>query len=565
MPIMDDLLYESQELTLSNLIRENKFADAAKYIKRSQIMRHEAVVFNPNASLSVGALPISMQISEDPRQRLIVNPDKVGYPNPSYRGADHIFSQSKIEWKAAIHLAAERGLVDIVRLLLNKAKQSSLTDYVNTKDGYGKTPLHYAAISGNEEMIKYLIKVGADPMVKSSDKSLHPWEMLDSKRTYGEETLDLIFGSFSPNQEIANLAQNPLYHAITMDEAAAKNLAFDERLYIDREALIARAREVGNEKLANYLGFAGDLQNVAKKYRISLLSHHSSQEAKNIHYVNLLKETLDLFAKYNSTEEFRQYNAEAIMRLMPMISAIVNNIGYNFREKSYQLIPWQNLESLGYAIGNINSDNSLKLLFEKGLPSVCGAFCALRANLDELGIDGTVSAALPNAATRPELFPILTITDLVADLRSLKRISSFSQTINSIDISQPNSEGRLALVAMVKQLGEFSKHSQQCSNLSPTAKQNFSDIPWKLLENLRNHIAKAPTRPKTCGAYDYLLQTTDESILLKLKADISDIALQAEQGYGAISVQISTNGWGVKGTHFLNKHYSSNLSTNSVS
>ena len=160
MPTIDDLLYESQELTLSNLIKENKFADAAKYIKRTEVMKHEISVFDQSKPLLVGNLPVSMQVNEDPRQRLIVNPDKAGHPDPSYRGADHIFSQSKIEWKAAIHLAAERGLVDIVRLLLNKAKESSLVDYVNIKDGYGRTPLHYAAIGGNEEMMKYLVRVG---------------------------------------------------------------------------------------------------------------------------------------------------------------------------------------------------------------------------------------------------------------------------------------------------------------------------------------------------------------------------------------------------------------------
>lgn len=548
MPSLDDFLYNEDELILSSLIRslirENRASDAAKYVARYPIIKHSLDSLDQTRPLNIGAIPVSLQINDNPRQRLIINPDRCGYPAPTYNGAEHIFSQSKLEWKAAIHYAAERGMTDVVRLLIAKADRSSLSDYVNIKDAYGRTPLHYAAIGGHEETMQYLVRAGADTTEKDANQSSCPWEMMDRTKTYSRVTLELMSRAAPINAKSTDLSTNLLYRAISdNNEPTAKNLVFDESIYFDHGRCVEKARENGNENLVNYLNFAHELRCILREYRISLMQDYSSTEAKNMAYVDLIKNSLDSLARHNSTAESRQYNAPVILELIKITSAAVNNISYDFREKSYNLIPWQNLESLSYSANNIRTDNDLLSLFKRELPNICAAFSTLRESLDRINPDGTIAGvAPPNDDRIAGLQSIYLITDLVTDLRSLEKISSFIDTIDTIDTERPMGEGRLALLAMVKQLGEFSKHSQQCNNLSPVAKQYFSNMPWKILEDLRDHVAKAPSRPRTRPMYDSLLQDADDGILLKIRSDISYIALQARDAHSAIIKQVRDHG-----------------------
>jgi hypothetical protein len=543
MPSLDDFLYENDELTLSNLIRSDRSAEAATYVARYPAIMHRADVMNRAAPLQVGEAPISLQIGENPRQRLIVNPDRYGYQAATYNGARHIFSQNKREWKAAIHYAAEKGMTDVVRLLIAKANKSGLADYINIKDAYGRTPLHYAAIGGHEETMQYLVRAGADPMESEANSSQLPWEMMDRARAYSPATMQLMSATFAAPEVRTALETNPLYNAIlTNDEKAAKNLAFDERFFTNREALVTRARENGNDNLANYLSFVGGLHALRGNHHASLMRTHATQEAKDATYLELLKNSLDLLARHNPDDATQQYNASATMELMRVTSAIVNNISYDFRGNSQNVVPWQNLESLMFSVGAIKRDGNLKLLFQRELNNIHTSFSALRGNLNALNRDGTINAATP-VAEAAQLRPILLITDLISDLRSLEKIASFIDVVDSIDTATPMSEGRLALLAMTKQLGEFSKHSQQCSNLSVVAKRHFQDIPWKVLEELRNHIAKAPERPKTHPTYDDILQNVDDAMLLKVRADVADISTQARAAHSAMMKQIADNGW----------------------
>lgn len=543
MPSLEDFLYDKDELVLSTMIRENRAGEAAKYVARYQEIMHKADVMDQSRPLTVDGSPISLQIGENPRQRLVVNPDRYGYRAATYNGAGHIFSQNKVEWKAAIHYAAERGMTDVVRLLIVKANRSGLADYINTKDGYGKTPLHYAAIGGHEETMQYLVKAGADPMEREANRSQQPWELMDRTKTYNPVTMQLMSANFvAPVVRVA-LEENPLYLAILAnDEEAAKNLAFDERFFTNREALVAKAVENGNDNLANYLNFVGDLLELRRDYQVSLIKNYATQEAKDMAYLELLKNSLDLLKTYNSHDVKRQYNAFAIMELMRVTSAVVNNISYDFRTNSYEVVPWQNLESLMFSVNSIRGDQNLDLLFARELGNICNAFSLLRSNLDALNRDGKINAAV-EVSDMSDLKPILLITDLISDLRSLKRIASFAEIMDSVDTTAPMSEDRLALLSMVKQLGEFSKHSQQCNNLSAVAKKHFSDIPWKILEGLRDHVAKAPARPKTHPIYDQLLQNGDDTMLLGIRADIADIAQQAMQAHDAMMQQIADHGW----------------------
>jgi ankyrin repeat protein len=62
-----------------------------------------------------------------------------------------------------LHLAAYFGLLPLAEKLLERAKSTgtSLSDKINAKDGFGWSPLFYAASDGHEEMVQLLCEEGA--------------------------------------------------------------------------------------------------------------------------------------------------------------------------------------------------------------------------------------------------------------------------------------------------------------------------------------------------------------------------------------------------------------------
>ncbi|KAJ3100415.1 hypothetical protein HDU96_010347 [Phlyctochytrium bullatum] len=67
-------------------------------------------------------------------------------------------SKLSTDWPkvAALHIAAERGHFDIVKVFVDDFGAD-----VNVRDAYGATPLHAAAHAGNLEIVKFLVSEGA--------------------------------------------------------------------------------------------------------------------------------------------------------------------------------------------------------------------------------------------------------------------------------------------------------------------------------------------------------------------------------------------------------------------
>jgi hypothetical protein len=120
-----------------------------------------------------------------------------------------------------LHLAAEQGNSDIVKILL---EQGAMVDAVETAAGY--TPLHYAARQGHSDLCDLLIRFGADPdaLTENLDSPLHLaiekgragvvrvllkyHARLDTKNRKGQTPLQL--AEHLANQEIANLINQHL-------------------------------------------------------------------------------------------------------------------------------------------------------------------------------------------------------------------------------------------------------------------------------------------------------------------------------------------------------------------
>ncbi|KAL8435983.1 hypothetical protein ACSSS7_002028 [Eimeria intestinalis] len=63
----------------------------------------------------------------------------------------------------ALHFAADRGFVDIVRLLIDRGAD------VNHTDDSGETPLHVAIAADQDEIVALLIEAGADTSIRNNE------------------------------------------------------------------------------------------------------------------------------------------------------------------------------------------------------------------------------------------------------------------------------------------------------------------------------------------------------------------------------------------------------------
>lgn len=79
-------------------------------------------------------------------------------------------ARSQISGNTALFLAAYRGRMDVVKLLVEHGAD------VNAKDDGDSTPLQDAAWSGQTEVVRYLLEQGAEP---------------DAKDGFGRSALDL--------------------------------------------------------------------------------------------------------------------------------------------------------------------------------------------------------------------------------------------------------------------------------------------------------------------------------------------------------------------------------------
>jgi len=82
------------------------------------------------------------------------------------------FLQDK-DGMAPLHWAADRGQMDVARVLIQMACEQPSADAkaicLNVRDGSGETPLHFAVNSENPELARLLVEAGADPSIQNED------------------------------------------------------------------------------------------------------------------------------------------------------------------------------------------------------------------------------------------------------------------------------------------------------------------------------------------------------------------------------------------------------------
>lgn len=97
-----------------------------------------------------------------------------------------------------LHAIAANGMVDLLTEVIKKPGLN-----LNVKTLSDNTPLHFAAINGNNKIIKILLEAGADPKIKNKQGQTAYYEaasrFADGTGKQEVETVDLLLG---PDSEI---------------------------------------------------------------------------------------------------------------------------------------------------------------------------------------------------------------------------------------------------------------------------------------------------------------------------------------------------------------------------
>ena len=88
-----------------------------------------------------------------------------------------------------VHYIAIFPRVDVVgsRMLMKLSEKTNVESFINNKDDYGQTPLHYAARNNRHRLFETTVKLGGDVNTKDNDNRLP-----DEQRECDHETKRII-------------------------------------------------------------------------------------------------------------------------------------------------------------------------------------------------------------------------------------------------------------------------------------------------------------------------------------------------------------------------------------
>ena len=130
------------------------------------------------------------------------------WPESLVSPSDELTFTSSVATLGSLHIAAYFGLIDVAELLLQGGAE------VDDLDSFGGTPLHWALLDRQNEMLKYLLVKGADANLRRDQFDLRRWPML------GGWTLPITLAAFTGN---AAATESLLEHGADIDKEDDNN------------------------------------------------------------------------------------------------------------------------------------------------------------------------------------------------------------------------------------------------------------------------------------------------------------------------------------------------------
>ncbi|XP_033102256.1 ankyrin-3-like isoform X2 [Anneissia japonica] len=154
-----------------------------------------------------------------------------------------------------IHEAASNDQVDIIAEIL---KRDGRNEMLESKNVYGQTPLHVAAMYNRTKTIEFLIDNGANPNSKDKNESTALQLSIEMQKTYSSRTL---LKKDGVDFQTENTKGNTLLHTAAENGSAdlCKVLVKEKNVNIKKlnkakgETLLNVARQYGNKEVIKYL------------------------------------------------------------------------------------------------------------------------------------------------------------------------------------------------------------------------------------------------------------------------------------------------------------------------
>jgi ankyrin repeat protein len=164
----------------------------------------------------------------------------------------------------AFHIAVETGVLDTVKFLLDK--DSDLINKTNSKNGL--TPLHIAALAGNEEVFSYLVEKGADFSLTDS-KGKTAKDYLEEKKEMSKKLLEEVeSGSLESIQRLVNLGadikikdrrERTLLHVLAQNKSQQSGEIYE---YLINKGLDIEVRDKLEQTPLHHAAYYGNLSGV---------------------------------------------------------------------------------------------------------------------------------------------------------------------------------------------------------------------------------------------------------------------------------------------------------------
>jgi hypothetical protein len=442
---------------------------------------------------------------------------------------ENIFQRSKENWQTAIHLATSAGMVNVVKALLAKGMP------VNIIDGYGKAPMHYAAMAGHEELMQLLSSHGADYDLRDASKC-SPLDVLKVGHPYSDETLACLTAPDPYNSTILKAEANQLHKVIMQGDlnspmviqtiqvlARSRDLLVrDPNGIIPSRMLKVRKRHASNTDalslLVQYVEFRQELHSllslrVARGY-IWQRDIHANQVDTDICHITTALQVLNLIIRYITPQSY-DFNKVSLEDALNIFATSIFALSYDLHKSYCDIVPWSNLVHLRVFISKLDDNLPLCVqLAEFYLKDFALSGCLQLLQRDLLRVEEHLKANQRNNINKntpdsiykknkedqaPEYIPkymaLYKLTDPSIDYHSLKAIVTCSVKMQSFQ--HDTEEGRRGILQGVKTIGELCKFKpmsrrmsdavKKGNNLSPTG---ISDIPWRTISSIRDDLAK---------------------------------------------------------------------------